>query len=315
MDDPEEKVRVTVIRVSVTGAKSAQIGHLEKVFLTPELSHTGLSRARTPLGLAITADLTKLNETLTLIPLHGGDYEQFSALVHRYCSLERLGLTSGGDSFPREHRVQGNTLLGSTGNQNEAAENGKESQRDQLFEEQSFQYHNLDQVNREVAKALRRLCSNYNLSQTSSHDSPLEYLISSTSSMLQDLGYFSVLLEANGVYSDLLLKAVQQFQRDYNSRRASTSEDIRLVETGCITSATWGALRNTLQRAVTNLHRLGFVYSGDALSRTPTEHARFRQFVSDCQAAMNLNVLVRGTIGKTTLGEVEARLSNSSWSL
>ena len=307
MDNPEAKVKVTAVRFNdLARGRSPQIRFLEKTFFTPEKAHPGLFSIRTWLGLAVTADLKKIVEKLTLIHLPSGDYDDFAPLIYRFCGLERLCLTSDGDNLSREHHVISVSMTENNGAPNdELIQSGcAEKNLRTPNSENQLLYLSMDCIDREVAKSLQRLCSRYGLLKP--HHKALEFLVSSTASLLQDLGYFSVLLEADGVYSDLLLKAVRCFQKDYNSRLSETSNSQRLVETGCVTVATWRALQDSLQRVVAKLHHLGFVYSGDALSRDPVEHKRFRQFVVDCQAALNINVVFPGTIGKITVAEIEA---------
>lgn len=320
--DPDARVKVTVVKVLPRArGRTTQIALLEKSFLTPQLSHPGLSCTQTPLGLAVTADLKNVFETLTLIHLPNGDYDEFAHLIYRYCGLERLCLTGDKGCLSREYHVQGNVLV--TAVEVEAAtpvdidtQSGckqKIAEPELQLTEKLFSYLSLDWIQREVEKGVQRLCSSYGISKH--RQNALECLISSTSTLLQDLGYFSILSETDGIYTDLLMKAVQCFQKDYNSRLVSTSENHRrLAENGCVTAQTWKALQNSLNRVVAKLHHLGFVYSGDALSRDPAEHQRFRQFVSDCQAALNITVVCQGTIGKTTLAEIDAQLSESGWS-
>eukprot|EP00118_Oscarella_pearsei_P016807 m.163293 g.163293 ORF g.163293 m.163293 type:complete len:758 (+) comp38851_c0_seq5:107-2380(+) len=134
--------------------------------------------------------------------------------------------------------------------------------------------------------------------------SPLE-LIKESQVLLQHLGYLTILVKIDGVYSDILAAAVRSFQVSWNKKNVS-----RVLRTdGRLCPDTRLSIQEEFAGVWEKMKKLGLIYSSNPFSRCQSNVETFRHFVAECQKSWGLVIHSAGVIGPKTIKEIDRQLT------
>ncbi|XP_062520379.1 uncharacterized protein LOC134195377 [Corticium candelabrum] len=286
--DLESVAYVAVVKVR-SGLPTSQDDYIRDVISCHLLKGTGCQTLHTPLGPTVgLPKITDLQQGLSLVSLSNGCSDDSWQLVETCLTLERLAVPLPTSAYMSSDQISATV-------------------------ENPLLLTLTDDVTCSMDKKFR---SDFGTPFNVSLSLVIRPIIQVCQVMLQHLGYLTTLADADGTYSDLLLKAVCCFQISYNeSMDGGLQKKEQLRVDGKIDKLTYEALHLSLQSKRLRMERLGLVCNADPCS-VSCAHT-FRRFITECQKAWGLTRPVYGTLDKATLAEIERQLKllnpNSSW--
>lgn len=223
-----------------------------------------------------------------LVPVPNGDYDQSLSVIRFNLTLKRCGYTIAKPEEPIQEYFSPSLFL----------------KVRKLFDSNANLYFAIPSSEKEIFKKL------YQLSSTNNFEQEVEFLVKEIQIMLRLTGYLGANIEIDGVYTDVVLRAAQKFQRQFNREESSSLGSLNehsdlmkllvggggesssdsltlwpaLSEDGLMSPDIVGRLRDSLSETVLLFSKIGYKPPKDPVQK----HVELAEMIVEFQNAKRL---------------------------